>query len=98
MNRKPIRIVALKYEPAEGAPQVLLKASGPLADEVLLRRRHASPAAPVVKNEALLDQLYRLPVDAQIGAELFRAVAVLLAHVLRVEADLARTRPGDAHA
>lgn len=86
-----VRIVGLKYEPGDGAPQVILKASGELAEEVLRRRRRAAEAAPVVKNEALLEQLYRLPVDGQIGAELYRAVALLLAHVLAVEAELKET-------
>lgn len=94
MSETAVRIVGLRYEPAEGAPQVVLKASGALAEEVLLKRRHAPHAAPVVKNEALLEQLYRLPVDGRIGPELFRAVAVLLAHVLDIEAKL----KGEAHA
>jgi type III secretion system FlhB-like substrate exporter len=83
-----LRIVGLKYEPAEGAPQVILKASGELAEAVLRERLRSAAAAPVVKNEALLEQLYRLPVDGRIGAELYRAVAVLLAHVLTVEAEM----------
>jgi len=45
---------------------------------------------PVVKNEALLDALYRLPVDSPIGPELFQAVAVLLAHVFAVDGKLRR--------
>jgi type III secretion system FlhB-like substrate exporter len=82
------RIVALKYEPADGAPRVILKASGELAAQVLHARRHAAHAAPVVRNEALLEQLYRLPVDGEIGAELYRAVAIVIAHVLSVETRL----------
>jgi type III secretion system FlhB-like substrate exporter len=89
-----MRIVGLKYEPAEGPPQVVLKAGGELADEVLRARRRLVDAPPVVRNEALLESLYRLPVDGRIGPELFRAVAVLLAHVLAVEAKL----KGDPHA
>ena len=82
------RIVGLKYDPAEGLPQVVLKAGGELADEVLRARRHLADAPPVVRNEALLESLYRLPVDGRIGPELFRAVAVLIAHVLAVEVKL----------
>jgi type III secretion system FlhB-like substrate exporter len=88
MNDTPVRIVGLRYEPEEGPPQVVLKAAGELAEQVLAHRRRAAQAAPVVRNEALLEQLYRLPVDGHIGAELYRAVAVLLAHVLTVEAKL----------
>jgi|307.fasta_scaffold196942_2 type III secretion system FlhB-like substrate exporter len=81
-----LRIVGLRYEPAEGLPQVVLKAGGELADEVLRARRRLVEAPPVVRSSALLDQLYRLPVDGRIGPELFHAVAVLLSHVLAVEA------------
>ena len=88
------RVIGLRYAPAEGLPQVVLKASGELADAVLRERMHHAHAAPVVRNEALLEQLYRLPVDGRIGPELYRAVAVLLAHVLSIEAKL----KGDAHA
>ena len=88
-----LRVVGLKYEPGEGLPQLIFKASGEHAEEVLLRRRHSAHAAPVMKNEALLAQLYRLPIDGQIGPELYRAVAVLLAHVFEVEMQL----KGDAH-
>ena len=79
------RIVGLRYEPSEGAPRDVLKASGELAAQVLHARRHAAHAAPVVRDEALLEQLYRLPVDGEIGAELYRAVAIVVAHVLSVE-------------
>jgi type III secretion system FlhB-like substrate exporter len=82
------RVVGLKYEPSKGVPQVVLKASGQLAEEVLRARRHATRAAPVVKNAALLEQLYRVPLDGGIGPELFRAVAALLAHVLSIEEKL----------
>ncbi len=85
-TNEPLRVVGLKYEPAEGLPQVILKASGDAAEEVLRRRRYASYAPPVVRNEALLGQLYRLPVEGRIGPELFRVVAILIAHVLAVEA------------
>jgi type III secretion system FlhB-like substrate exporter len=88
-----LRVVGLKYEPAEGLPQLIFKASGEHAEEVLLRRRHSAHAAQVVKNEALLEQLFKLPVDGRIGSDLFRAVAVLLAHVIDVESKL----KGEAH-
>jgi type III secretion system FlhB-like substrate exporter len=85
---EPLRLVGLKYEPAEGLPQLVLKASGEIAEEVLRRRRNATYAPPVVRNAALLEQLYRLPVEGRIGPELFKVVAILLAHVLAVEAKI----------
>jgi len=83
-----MKLVGLKYEPAEGLPQVILKASGAAAEEVLRARTRAVQAPPVVKNEALLEQLYRLPVEGRIGPELFQVVAILLAHVLSIDAKL----------
>lgn len=79
------RVVGLKYDRGMGLPEVILKAAGPLAEEVL-RQRRPRTGPQVVKNEALLRALYRLPVDAAIGPELFRAVAAILAHVLALEA------------
>ncbi len=83
----PKRVVGLRYEPDDGLPQVILKGAGPLAD-ALLRRDGAGRHPPVVKDEALLEALYRLPTDSMIGPELFQAVAVLLAHVFAVEGKL----------
>ncbi len=83
---EPRRLVGLKYEPAEGLPQVILKASGRAAEEVLRMRTRALQAPPVVRNDALLEQLYRLPVEGRIGPELFQVVAILLAHVLAIDA------------
>jgi flagellar biosynthesis protein len=86
------RVVGLKYDPdAGGLPQVILKGAGPLAEQILARRR-ARVGAHVVRNEALLQSLYRLPLDAQIGPELFHVVAVILAHVLALEAQLKTER------
>ena len=79
----PRRVVGLRYEPDDGLPEVILKGAGPLAEEILRRRSTQGP--PVVKDEALLDALFRLPLDSAIGPELFHAVAVLLAHVFAVE-------------
>jgi type III secretion system FlhB-like substrate exporter len=89
-----MKIVGLRYEPADGLPQVILKASGRAAEEALRERMRMVAAPPVVRNQALLEQLYRLPVDGRIGPELFQVVAILLAHVLSIDAKL----KGDSHA
>ncbi len=85
------RVVGLRYEPGEGLPQVILKGAGPLAEEVL-RRRHPRTGPQVVKNEELLDQLYRLPIDAEIGPDLYHLVAMLLAHVFAIEEKLKKEK------
>ena len=76
-------MVGLSYDEEYGLPVVVLKASGPLSDELLTHTLR--PSGPrVVRDAALLEQLYRLPVDAAIDPSLFQVVAVLLAHVLAV--------------
>jgi type III secretion system FlhB-like substrate exporter len=85
------RVVGLRYDPDDGLPQVIFKGAGPLAEELLARRR-ARVGAHVVRNEALLQSLYRLPLEAPIGPELFHVVAVILAHVFALEAQLKNER------
>lgn len=78
------KVVGLRYEPAEGLPQLIVKGTGQMAEEIL-RKGNSGDGPVVVKDKALLDQLFRLPMDAQIGPELFQVVATLLAHVFAVE-------------
>jgi flagellar biosynthesis protein len=75
----PNKVVGIAYEPGEGLPHIVLKGSGPLADEVLKRSREMG--APIVHDRELAERLFRLPTDSEIGPELFRIVAVILAHV-----------------
>lgn len=84
---KQKRVVGLGYEPGSGLPQVILKGSGPLADEILAQRRKLSNPQ-IYRNDELVERLYRLPIDSQIGPDLYRLVAVILAHVFAVEAKL----------
>jgi flagellar biosynthesis protein len=84
---EPKKVVGLQYEVGQGLPQVILKGSGPLAEEIL-RRRDPVKGPQVVKDEELLKKLYRLPLDAEIGPELYHLVAILLAHVFAIEEKL----------
>lgn len=78
------RVVGLSYEPGEGLPQVVVKGSGQAAEQIL-RRSQVLGGPPIVKDPALAQQLFRLPMDAQIGPELFELVAALLAHVYALD-------------
>jgi len=84
---EPKRVVGLKYEVGQGLPQMILKGSGKLAEEIL-RQRNPFTGPPVVKDAQLLNELYKLPIDATIGPELFELVAVLLAHVFSIEGQI----------
>lgn len=81
---KAKKVIGLKYEAAEGLPQVVVKGIGAASTEIL-RRRAALGGPPVVEDAALAEQLYKLPMDAHIGPELFELVAMLLAHVFQLE-------------
>ena len=91
-KEKTERVVGLQYEPGEGLPQVVLKGSGKLAEDILERGRQDRKT--VVRDEKLLKQLYRLPVDAEIGPDLFQLVAILLAHVFAIEGKRRREANG----
>ena len=86
-----LRVVGLAYDPKEGPPRVMLKAAGPLAEQVLAAR-DPRRGPQVVRNEALLQSLYRLPMDSPIGPELFHVVAAILAHVFAVDAEMKEAR------
>jgi type III secretion system FlhB-like substrate exporter len=69
----------------EMAPTVVLKGAGVGATAVLDAARRAAEPPPVVRDAALVDQLYRIPIDAPIGRELFPVMATLLAHVVQLD-------------
>jgi type III secretion system FlhB-like substrate exporter len=70
------RLVGLSHdEAAHRLPTKTLHAGGPR----------------LVRDAALLEQLYRLPLDAAIDPALFQLVAVLLAHVLAVNQHIRET-------
>lgn len=79
------RVVGVSYEAGDMAPTVVLKSAGVGAAAVLDAARRSSEPPPVVRDTALVDQLYRIPIDAPIGRELFPVMATLLAHVVQLD-------------
>jgi len=75
--------VALKYAPGDSAPTVVAKGRGLIAEEIISRARehgifvHESPE--------LVALLSQVNLDGQIPAELYIAVAELLAWIYQVE-------------
>jgi flagellar biosynthetic protein FlhB len=73
--------VALKYERGRGAPRVVAKGSGALAGKI--RERARESRVPVVEDRPLARTLYRVcDLDDEIPAELYTAVAHILAFVM----------------
>jgi flagellar biosynthesis protein FlhB len=77
--------VALTYDPGRGAPRVVASGSGHLA--LRIRERAAVAGVPRIEAPPLARALHRTcAVDDEIPAELFTAVATVLAFVHRVGA------------
>ena len=82
---KPQRVVGVSYETGNLTPTIVLKSAGVGAEAVLDAARRASDAPPVVRDAALVDQLYRIPIDGAVGRELFPVMATLLAHLVQLD-------------
>ena len=81
--KEPRRAVGLAYDGEASLPRVVVKAVGEPA-EALLRRE--TWRKPVVEDDLLARALFRLPIDASIGRELFEVVAAVLVHVVAIDA------------
>jgi flagellar biosynthesis protein len=79
------KVIGIGYDLAsDAAPTVLLKGSGSEAELALEQARRLGDI-PIVKDPQLVEQLYRVPVDAAIGRDLFVAMAAVLAHVIQLD-------------
>jgi type III secretion system FlhB-like substrate exporter len=82
------RVVGVSYEAGDLAPVVILKSAGVGAEAVLEAAKRAPDAPTIVRDGALVDQLYRIPIDGEVGRELFPVMATLLAHVVHLDRHL----------
>jgi len=82
------RAVALRYEHTRGAPSVVAKGSGIVADEILRRAEEAGVF--VHKSRELVGMLMQVDLDARVPAELYTAVAEVLAWVYRQDERVAQ--------
>ena len=86
------RAVALSYDEQDGAPRVVAKGRGLLAEEIIARAQ----AAGVFVHESpeLVSLLMQVDMDARIPPELYIAVAELLAWLYQLEQGYAADRSG----
>ena len=83
-NRVPRQTaVALAYRDGERAPKVVAKGQGLLAETIIARAREAG--VYVHESPELVAVLMQVDLDARIPAELYLAVAELLAWLYRLE-------------
>lgn len=83
MSKK--RAIALKYdrEHAGGAPKVIAKGKGSIAEKILEKAQEYE--VPIFQNAALADSLLTLDVDEQIPPNLYKAVAEVFVWLMKSE-------------
>lgn len=81
---KQEKVVGLRYRAEDGVPQIVLKGLGPTASNVLKEVDSLERPPLVVRDDKLLEQLFRLPTDSAITPELYELVAAIMVHVFEV--------------
>jgi flagellar biosynthetic protein FlhB len=77
--------VALRYDPAKGAPRVVAKGAGQIAAKI--RELAAEKRVPMVSDVPLARALYKsCDIGQEVPAEMFTAVAAVLAFVMALKA------------
>lgn len=85
--RKPLpHAVALAYQAGEGAPRVVAKGKGMVAEEIMARAREHGVF--MHESKELVALLMQIDLDREIPPALYRAVAELLAWIYRIESGL----------
>ena len=80
---RPKAAVALRYGEGAGAPQVVAKGQGYVAEQIIARAKEAG--VYVHESKELVNLLMQVDLDAQIPPQLYLAVAELLAWIYRME-------------
>ncbi|MHB8247803.1 MAG: EscU/YscU/HrcU family type III secretion system export apparatus switch protein [Acidithiobacillus sp.] len=80
---RPKEAVALRYAEGKGAPQVVAKGRGYVAEQIIAKAKEAG--VYVHESKELVNLLMQVDLDAQIPPQLYLAVAELLAWIYRLE-------------
>ena len=80
---KPKKAVALLYDPANQAPQVVAAGQGALADKIIDKAKEND--VPLYKDTDLTDTLLKLDIGEQIPPELYSVVAEILVYVDKMD-------------
>ncbi len=82
-KKKPSKAVALTYDDEKDrAPRVVAKGSGNIADKIIEIAKQND--IPLYKDKNLVQVLEALDLETEIPPELYRAVAVVLAFIYRL--------------
>ena len=84
MSEEPRRAIALRYRPfVDDVPQVVAKGERLLADRIIAEARNLG--IQIVEDPKLSASLVRLELNQEIPPELYRAVAEVIAFVLKYD-------------
>lgn len=83
--------VALAYQASDGAPRVIAKGKGLIAEEIIARARQQGIF--MHESRELVALLMQIDLDREIPPALYRAVAELLAWIYRIESGLEKGPP-----
>lgn len=81
--KKKKKAVALTYDPANAAPQVVASGQGVIADRIIEKAREADVAT--YEDEGLADTLLKLEIGDVIPPELYGVVAEILVYVDKMD-------------
>ncbi|WP_288842446.1 EscU/YscU/HrcU family type III secretion system export apparatus switch protein [uncultured Deefgea sp.] len=96
MSHKPLsRAVALAYREGSSAPRVVAKGQGLLAERIIEKAKEAGIF--VHDSPEMVSLLMQVDLDSQIPAQLYRAVAELLAFIYMLERGDTVTAPDFSH-
>lgn len=82
MNKRR-KAAALKYESTYEAPVVTASGAGQIAEKIIDKAKESD--VPIVENKELTDLLTKVDVGDNVPAELYDAVASVLAYVLEID-------------
>ncbi len=88
--KEPLQAVALHYDrQPQSSPKVVASGRGSLAEQIIAAARQAG--VDIVEDPDLLEVLGRVPAGEEIPAELYQAVAEILAFIYRMNGRYALT-------
>ena len=91
MSNKKQQAVAIKYNnQSDTAPKVIAKGVGFIAEQILSTAKQHS--VPVYQNKTLTSMLMAVDLDREIPAELYQAVAEVLAYIYYIDKKMGNRR------
>lgn len=81
-DKKSDKAVALAYENGSSAPTIVASGKGLVAEKIMAAAKEAG--VEIVEDPDLVELLANIPLGREIPAELYQAVAEILAFVYRI--------------